>query len=362
MLIFSQVRGPHSTGVASVSRGPDHETKMAKALGRPDMLIDYDKRYDRVVDFGKKFILGHNRFATQGKINVKNAHPYNFENIVGCHNGTIPDYRLRELKKGPEDYGTDSECVLANINEYSLEETFRTLSGAWAFVWFDRRYNTLNFLRDPNRYLCYCYSEDRETIFWASEKGFLDAALTRNKIPYTTVYEVSADAHTRWEIPDVGKPFDKARQRKIVSGVWVSNSTRFPVQSGTNDTDNSKDSRTGVVGAPHVSQTAQGSGAKSNVVNLPNHAKKVKEFEVAANLPNFDGQGYMRRKHKDVYRGFQGEQLSKQLFEDRTKDGCLWCEAEAEWGQPVRFTSKDTHICLDCSSDGQVRAVCGIDK
>lgn len=355
MLIFSQVRGPHSTGVASVARH-DGDTRLVKALGRPDMIIDYDKRWDKVTDFGKKFLLGHNRYATTGKINVKSAHPYDFENIVGCHNGTIPEYRLRDLKKGPTGYNTDSECVLANIDDGNIQEVFRTLAGAWAFVWYDRRNNTVNFLRNRDRYLCYCYSEDRETIFWASEKGFLDAALARNKIKHTTVYEVTEDMHTRWVIPDMNKPFEKARQSKIVSNEWNSGSSRFPANNHWDDKDKDFDvkteSKTGIVGP-------QNSGNQSNITQL--HNRRAKQFEVAANLKNFDGQGYFKgRKHKDFYRGFQGEQLTKTQFEEATKDGCRWCDSTAEWGQPVRFIAKDAHICLECAQDEQVRHVCGV--
>lgn len=367
LLIYSQVRGPHSTGVASVSRSADMDTKMAKAIGRPDMLIDYDKRYDRVVDYNKQFMLGHNRYATQGKVNVKNAHPFNFENIVGCHNGTIPEYRLRDLKRDFSGYGTDSEAVLSCIDDTPLQEIFRSLSGAWAFVWFDRRNRTVNFLRNDDRYLCYCYSEDRKTIFWASEKGFLDSALGRNKIAYSTVYEVTADMHTRWEVPEMNKPFEKSRQSKILSNQWAApQGNRFPADN----TDDQTESRTGFVssssGASGGSAMQMHAGAKADIIRSGGNVydiktKKVKAFEGSSNLPNLDGQGYLKKRgNKDVYRGFRGETLNKHQFMEATKGDCCWCDSTSEWGQPVRFLTKDTYICLECSEDQTVREICGV--
>lgn len=322
------------------------------------MLIDYDKRYDKVVDYGKRFVLGHNRWATTGKVSQRNAHPFAFDNILGCHNGTVPDYRLRELKKDYTNYGTDSEAVLACIDSEPLQDTFRTLSGAWAFVWYDRRDDTVNFLRNPDRYLCYCYSEDRETLFWASEAGFLSAALSRNKIKYGTIYEVTEGAHTCWKIPEGNKPFEKARQRKIISGEFNNNSSRFPMHSVIND----DDQKTNVIGAP-ASHQAKASANIVNLTDLRTNSKQfpVKAFESSGNLNNFDNQGYIKKKgNKDFYRGYRGEVLSKTEFERLTKSGCVWCDDASIWGQPVRFLSTDTHMCLRCTRDDDVRMACGV--
>jgi len=387
MLIFSQVRGEHSTGVASVMSGNTGQTFMCKTIGRPDQMIDYDKRYDKVVDYGRKFILGHNRYATTGKISLKNAHPFNFENIVGCHNGTIPEYRLKELKKGPEDYGTDSETVLANINEYPLKDVFKRLGGAWAFVWHDRRDNSLNFYRNDQRDLYYCYSKDRKTLFWASEAGFLKAALARNGIEIGELFDVTPDFHHSWEIPDYNKEFKKPMKVEVKSNEWEAPSgNRFP---GSNSTGAMGESKQGAGANPLASTTTptHSSGiprAGANVTHLnkwKNHGgatasgtqfigapggdvaqvvPQVKDFESYANLKGFDGQGYLSKgRDKKVYRGFRGETLNKSQWEEATKAGCGWCDTQAQWGRPVRFVDTDTHICLDCNSDTTILEIYG---
>lgn len=393
MLIFSQVRGEHSTGVASVAAGNTGQTFMCKTLGRPDQMIDYDKRYDKVVDYGRKFMLGHNRYATTGKISLKNAHPFNFENIVGCHNGTIPEYRLKELKKDPDLYGTDSETVLANVNEYPLKDVFKRLGGAWAFVWHDRRDNSLNFYRNDQRDLFYCYTKDRKTLFWASEAGFLKAALARNGIEMGEMFDVTPDFHHSWEIPDYNKEFKKPVKMQIHSNQWEAPSgNRFP---GTKQTGEVGESKQGAgpnsgtdqsrLNPPHTSGVPRVGGANVTDINKwKNHGgatasgydrqfigapggavaeiivPKIKDFESYANLKNFDGQGYLSKgRDKRVYRGFRGETLNKAQWEEATKAGCGWCDTQAQWGRPVRFVDTDTHICLECNSDSSVLEIYG---
>lgn len=354
MLIFSQVRGPHSTGVASVSRGNDQEVRVAKVLGRPDMLIDYDKRWDNVVGFGKRMILGHNRFATVGKINAKCAHPYNFENIVGCHNGTIPEYRLRNMKEDYTKYGTDSEAVLANIDKFPLQEVMRDLSGAWAFVWYDRRDDTLNMYRNDDRYLCYVYDESRKTIFWASERGFIEAACARNKIKIGTVWEVAPHQHIRWKIPEANSQFDKARQVKILSNQW---------EQAAGTVFNSFGKEVPAHQQANASQIINLSDLRKDKEHQSSPFKTVKDFESHQNLQNLDGQGYLKKgRDRQFYRGFRGDLLPKAEFERLTKDGCCWCDASSTWGQPVRFLNKDTHLCLECNDDTSVRMTCGLKK
>lgn len=395
LLLFSQVRGPHSTGVGSVSRGKDADPVLAKDVGRPDALIDWNKKYDRVVSHGKKFILGHNRWATTGKINKRNAHPFLFENILGCHNGTIPDHSLKDLKIKPDDFGTDSETVLANMNEHPLKEVFSKLDGTWAFVWYDNRDNSVNFLRNSARELYYTYSLDRQTLFWASETGFLEAALTRNNIKYKEFHKVPEDKHVRWTIPqDANKAFSAPSAVEVKGRQYSNWGNRFRGGSNKNEADegdytftpgnpnNPNSGGAALDGADGGSRVPVSNGVNiqrlTHNTSLPNGSHQfisasdvaretgklrlvkttqgdVKDFAKPDDLQGMEGQGYMKgHKDKDVYRGFRGEKLSRQEFEFCTKKNCNWCDASAVWGRPVRFIKRDEHICLECNSDPQI--------
>jgi predicted glutamine amidotransferase len=407
MLIFSQVRGPHSTGVASVDEKSERVI-IAKATGRPDWLIDADKRYDDVMGYSKKFILGHNRWATTGKISKRNAHPFAFENIVGCHNGTIPDMYLKDLPLGPEDFGTDSETVLANLNVHTPQEVFSKLIGAWAFVWYDKRQKRVFMLRNTERELYYAYSKDRRTLFWASELGFIETALTRSpSITFDTkdFWLLQANTLTSWEIPEgytksFSNPTLVPLRGKEVPQTW---GNRFrgdteefdscdlaehhkrlhghqgPLHDNTgrreirHSTSESSDRR-GVGNSPGVRQLpGLIEKPKSNIIDatgiLKEHlengaasripilgpATVIKDFAKPVDLLNFDGQGYQKTKHdKNVYKGWKGDLLAKSDWDRATAKGCTWCSQTAEWGKPVRFIDRDRFICLDCNQDSEV--------
>lgn len=391
LLVFSQVRGPHSTGVASVGRGKD-DIVLCKQVGRPNELIDFDKRYDKAVSYGRKFILGHNRYATQGKITRKNAHPFLFSNIVGCHNGTVSEFQLKGLKKSPDDYGTDSECILANINDYPLKDVIGEIDGAWALVWYDNRDGTLNFLRNFQRDLYYTYSLDRQAIFWASETGFLESALHRNNVKFKELHDVPANKHLRWVIPEINKPFSAptAVEVKAKEYVYKGHGARFQNSKGyynvgSDDSDetfgggdwNWSRGKNSFQGADDASKSDGGTGKNSGgnesipvtgvngPVNGPdpkttqlrlvhNTDKPVKDFSDPKDL-HMDGQGYLtRNKNRQVYRGYRGELLDKSLFDKLTKEGCVWCQETALWGRPIRFIRRDQHLCLECNKDPEV--------
>src|SRR3546814_3133548 len=96
--------------------------------------------------------VGHNRFATKGKVNDLNAHPFHYGNIVGAHNGTLEKSSWDALdKKLGEDTDVDSQAIIKSIATFGIEETVPLLQGAWALVWFDMEAQTLNFLRKDER-------------------------------------------------------------------------------------------------------------------------------------------------------------------------------------------------------------------
>lgn len=382
MLIFSQVRGPYSTGVCGINY--QNDAVLAKVVGRPDQLIDYDKRYERAVDFNKKLMLGHNRMPTIGKITAKNAQPFAFDDIVGCHNGSVNEFALRRLKIDSSLYQTDSEAILANIDKHGIQETLRPLNGAWALVWFDSRNNTLNFTRNRERPLNYCYSHDRQIIFFASEAGFLKNALGRNEITRSKVYEVDVDTHFRWTIPGRNQSFSKPTVSKVVSDVQVhpgwtppwrehtQTGRKFPdgdtdpVTRAAND-EPTGETHSNFIGSSDVAAHHQAGMPPNKVYDqaMASAANTQKEpFEVPHSFSSFrdlekhdiQGQGYvLRGKGVPLYRGFRGDSLNKEQFEEATKDGCEWCGAQAFWGGAVRFFEPKRHICLRCNSNDEIK-------
>lgn len=216
LLVLDSVRGIDSTGIAVVHRG-DGGHKIVKGIGDPYRLMDR-KAYDKAFVGFHRVIIGHNRYATQGAVNDKNAHPYEFDTLIGAHNGTLSNkWQLADAR----DFSVDSENLYHHMETKGFSDLMTVILGAWALVWWDKENDTLNLLRNKERTLFLSYSEDGNRLYWASEAWMLHAALSRNNIKYTEPMLLAEDnlysiqisktgemgkMHMRYT-PSTGKPY-----------------------------------------------------------------------------------------------------------------------------------------------------------
>lgn len=214
MLLINQVRGRDATGAFSVTS--NDEVRYAKMVGTPEILFEL-KSFDSQVMFGlPKVLVGHCRSKTVGDNTRANAHPYDFDNVIGVHNGT-----LRSVHKlsGHDYKRTDSYTLYDNISDSGLTETMTEVdpAGAWALVWWDKTDNTLNFLRNKERPLWFTWTADKRAMIWASEPGMFWAMrrkveLWDGKQPDGTqvspVHELPENTHWKFSIHDRAKQGD----------------------------------------------------------------------------------------------------------------------------------------------------------
>lgn len=186
MLIFDTVRGVDSTGVLSVPLKTNFFPKqpiIEKEVGLPDAL--WDKPNSSIFNYmGKvtgvhRVLLGHNRAATVGKVNVENAHPFNFDDIYGVHNGSLRSYS--DLDNYAE-HSVDSMCLFDTINNKGIEHTWKSFYGAAALVWWDHKEDKLNFIRNTERPLWVAFNKAKDMIIWASEPWMIRIAASRNGV------------------------------------------------------------------------------------------------------------------------------------------------------------------------------------
>jgi len=176
MLTVNQVRGTDATGVVRVNSAGGYKWK--KSLGTPNFLME-TRFYDKEIEtFGAKAFIGHCRAKTIGENIVANAHPFEFSDTIGVHNGTLRSHYTMERAR---DFDVDSEWLYWHINEYGLKDTISQLDneGAWALVYWDNKAKTLNFLRNERRPLWFAYTKDQTAMLWASEPWFFSAATRR---------------------------------------------------------------------------------------------------------------------------------------------------------------------------------------
>lgn len=183
LLEIDTIRGPHSTGILGVdARG---FTSVVKKVGTPWDLYEY-KQFDEIFRKRLTVLMGHNRWATKGKISSMNAHPFEHDHIIGAHNGTL---RNQSLLINHQKFEVDSDNIFHSISQVGVDDTIKNLSGAFALTWYDSEQETMNFVRNTERPLNICMSEDRKTIFWASEAWMLEVTLKLGGVKHHPIFE-----------------------------------------------------------------------------------------------------------------------------------------------------------------------------
>lgn len=174
MLVVDSLRGAHSTGAFLVPRDKEvNETDIVKVVGNPYELLGYSNTYSFLTKMHTKggVVVGHNRYATRGAVNAKNAHPFDEEHITLVHNGTLTNFD--ELKKKYPDADVDSQLVAQMFAAEGVEETIQQINGAFVFVWFNKDDGTLNFVRNTQRPLSLALYQNRNFLVFASEASTL---------------------------------------------------------------------------------------------------------------------------------------------------------------------------------------------
>lgn len=406
LLILDSLRGIDSTGVAVVNR--KGEVKIAKSVGNPFILMD-TKRFDRAMQGFNCVMIGHNRYATQGSVSDRNAHPFDFDTLVGAHNGTL---RNKHVLDNHTDYDVDSENLYHHMDKNGVEDTIHKLDGAWCLIWFNKDEGTLNFLRNKERPLHMCYTNDGETLFWASEKWMLSVALSREAVEHQDIFELPVDSWWKMEVYDdgtLGKPHVTPLKTKVPEPLPITNIYALPhrhqqqkpavdakkieQQTGGAQKGETKSSayspnpyKAGVEYALLVTGTAvdrHGSAYyicsdrknPKEIIRLYRHASDRVELlnkDIVACIHMFrysdrDGayhkveyssvrlanETVIEDKEERSYHDAKGKLIP--VKEWMTKHGtCAWCTGHVDPEQAFKFTTSDEAICHHCAEDTEV--------
>ena len=214
MLTVDVLRGSHSTGVASADKQRGYT--WAKSVSPPSDALQL-KSFKDVFLSNNILLMGHNRHATTGSVTSGNAHPFEHDDVIGMHNGTLINWRLL---KDSKDFEVDSDCLFYNIAKRGVEETFATLTGAWAVTWYDGRDHTLNMMRNNERPLHYIMGEGGKTMYWGSEPWMIRGCASRNniKLPRNTM-ELKPGKLLTWELPEGRSDLSNCKVKEIKTEV-----------------------------------------------------------------------------------------------------------------------------------------------
>jgi hypothetical protein len=110
----------------------DSSGKMTKAAGDPSDVL-HRQRISAWLNKSQAdawFIAGHTRFATRGKVNRRNSHPFRYGRIIGSHNG---------MCDAPSKFTVDSEYLFYSLNKArgEYQDALGEIGGYWGLSWYD---------------------------------------------------------------------------------------------------------------------------------------------------------------------------------------------------------------------------------
>jgi predicted glutamine amidotransferase len=353
--IMASLRGDHSTGVAVVGKKEfksSNEVVTHKEIGDPFYLFrntDFDQQITK--NASTRALIGHSRYATYGKINKENAHPFTYNHITMVHNGTIHcdfDYK--------KDYETDSEALCRNIAEKGIHETLNSLtSGAYALVWYDDITETISFIRNNLRDIYLATSKDEHTLYWSSEQLMLELLQSRNNITFHNMYLLKPNTLVSYPM-DSYRPIDK---RTIEEDIVTPKATIYNVPAKLSDLPPFTPDRTkpdNVTTLPKKEETHTSTNThNSQTYSSSRSTSKVGAGGTTGSVPQVNSPTHTVKGNIKHYKGWNGEQLSYHQLTKILNKGCAWCSDPHDGKTPWRFIGREDFLCESCMKQDYVK-------
>lgn len=392
LLIVNSLRGAHSTGIFGGKI--EYPADYAKSVGNPYDFIDNPATQPVWSKMNRKwrYVVGHGRQATRGKVSPENAHPFQVGHITMVHNGTVWNSDKVDTIK----HDVDSNAIAHALAEHSPEDIFSDINGAYAIVWHNAQTKRLAMVRNKERPLAIGLDIENKRVMFASEKNMLHMVAMRKDIkfkdlfyiPEDVIFSFNKDTYEYEEIKVPKKtakiyqiPFKEepkktstvgyAKEGRMIAITSKNSGERFniddeivfsiteivPFQTRGNLTHKAEDMCHifgFIEGAPEIEVAAIWKGKEEDLYLYDKWCGKLRAIHQASNE--------LKKKHKeyslylsevvqvDSLSTLDGWTVSTKEFKERTAAGCDCCKAPISLEDAGETLFVDEYVfCPKCS-------------
>lgn len=144
LLLYNMSRGEDSSGYYTKEDG------LNKEAGK---LIEHLHNYKLTPS---KTLMAHTRYGTTGLKNKDNSHPFEYDKVVGCHNGKIENWTQlcwdKKYNLTYRDMNVDSQVLIKLLNDIGPKAAIPVCKGPIATLFVDKGTpNILNVFRNSDR-------------------------------------------------------------------------------------------------------------------------------------------------------------------------------------------------------------------
>jgi glucosamine 6-phosphate synthetase-like amidotransferase/phosphosugar isomerase protein len=198
MVVVDSLRGFDSTGVFSVANNGNVQMHKDAVTGSTFVTTTEYNKFNTDVIANGMFAVGHNRAATRGTVNDKNAHPFCIEdNIILVQNGTY-----RGSHTHHKDTEVDTEAIAWVLHEHpnDIQTALQKINAAYCLVWYNVTDKALYIIRNKERPMFIAYNKQGGIMF-ASEPETIMLAASRNNIKLNKPpYLIAEDTLFKWQL------------------------------------------------------------------------------------------------------------------------------------------------------------------
>jgi predicted glutamine amidotransferase len=214
MLWIGSIRGDNSTGLIYEEDGSPEMYK--RAIPGWDF-VQLKRTVKLLLDYNKTpYFIGHNRAATRGDVNTSNAHPFEFGDILGIHNGTLTNHHA--LSPVGAKHEVDSQHLYHAISENGFAAVVPRINGSFNLLWHDKSDNTIHLCKNETRPYSFAKIKDKDMLIGASEKSMLKWLVKKHGMEIEYCWDPKDNMEYIWEVGvDMVKPSKTVQHKGYVA-------------------------------------------------------------------------------------------------------------------------------------------------